>query len=37
MRILRHAQVSLTMDVYAQAPSSATRDALLRLGDSLGV
>jgi len=37
MQILRHAQVSVTMDVYAQVPSAATRDALRRLGDSLGV
>ncbi len=36
MSILRHAQISVTMKVYAQAPSAQTREALKRLGDSLG-
>lgn len=35
MRILRHAQISVTMEIYAQACSKATRAALKRLGDSL--
>jgi integrase len=35
MRILRHAQFSLTMEVYAEASSAATRDALKRLGEVL--
>jgi integrase len=35
MQILRHAQISVTMEVYAQASSRATRAALKRLGDSL--
>ena len=35
MQILRHAQISITMEVYAQASSRATRAALKRLGDSL--
>lgn len=35
MRILRHAQISVTMEIYAQASSKATRNALKRLGDSL--
>jgi integrase len=35
MRILRHAQFSLTMEVYSQASSQKTRDALKRLGESL--
>jgi integrase len=35
MRILRHAQISVTMEIYAQASSKATRAALKRLGDSL--
>ncbi|WP_372448955.1 hypothetical protein [Qaidamihabitans albus] len=35
MRILRHAQFALTMEVYAQASSSRTRAVLKRLGDSL--
>ncbi|PZS08105.1 MAG: hypothetical protein DLM55_09595 [Acidimicrobiales bacterium] len=36
MRILRHAQFSVTMEIYAQTSSKATRDALKRLGESLG-
>jgi integrase len=36
MQILRHAQISVTMKVYAQVPSKATRAALRRLGASLG-
>ena len=36
MAILRHADVKVTMEVYAQASSKATREALKRLGDSLG-
>ena len=35
MRILRHADVAVTMEIYAQASSDATRDALRRLGESL--
>ncbi len=35
MRILRHAQFSVTMEIYAQASSKTTRDALKRLGASL--
>jgi integrase len=35
MRILRHAQFAVTMEIYAQASSAKTRDALKRLGDSL--
>ncbi len=35
MQILRHAQISVTMEIYAQASSRATRAALKRLGDSL--
>ncbi len=35
MRILRHADVSVTMEIYAQASSAATREALRRLGESL--
>ncbi len=31
MRILRHSQISMTMDVYAQIPSAETRKALDRL------
>ena len=35
MRILRHAQIAVTMEIYTQASSKATRAALKRLGDSL--
>jgi integrase len=35
MQILRHAQIAVTMEIYAQASSKATRAALKRLGDSL--
>ena len=35
MQILRHAQFSLTMEIYTLASSAATRDALKRLGESL--
>jgi integrase len=35
MRVLRHADLSVTMEVYARASSDATREALRRLGDSL--
>jgi integrase len=35
MQILRHAQFSPTMEIYALASSAATRDALKRLGESL--
>ena len=36
MAILRHADVKVTMEIYAQASSKATRGALKRLGESLG-
>ena len=35
MRILRHAHQAVTMEIYANASSAATRDALRRLGDIL--
>jgi integrase len=35
MQILRHAQIAVTMEIYAQASSKATRAALKQLGDSL--
>jgi integrase len=35
MRILRHSKINITMEVYADAPSDATRDALRKLGDWL--
>ncbi|WP_327580644.1 site-specific integrase [Nonomuraea sp. NBC_00507] len=35
MQILRHSKITVTMDIYSEAPSEATRNALRRLGDSL--
>jgi integrase len=35
MAILRHADFSITMEIYSQASPAATRDALRRLGESL--
>lgn len=35
MRILRHARFAVTMEIYTQVSSTATRDALKRLGASL--
>ena len=36
MRILRHSKINVTMEIYTEAPSDATRDALRKLGDLLG-
>jgi hypothetical protein len=35
MQILWHRQFSITMEIYTQVSSKATRDALKRLGESL--
>jgi integrase len=35
MRILRHSKIAVTMEIYTEAPSDATRNALRRLGDWL--
>jgi integrase len=35
MQILRHSRITVTMDVYSEVPSEATKDALRRLGQSL--
>lgn len=35
MRVLRHADLAVTMEVYAKASSDSTREALRRLGESL--
>lgn len=35
MQVLRHAEVSVTMEIYSQASSDATPDVLKRLGGSL--
>jgi hypothetical protein len=36
MRSLRHSKIAVTMEVYTEVPSEATRDALHRLGGLLG-
>lgn len=35
MQVLQHARFSVTMEIYTQVSSKATREALKRLGDSL--
>ena len=35
MKILRHANFSITMEVYSNVSSKSTREALKRLGESL--
>jgi integrase len=35
MQILRHSQISVTMDIYSQVASASTREALTRLGSRL--
>jgi integrase len=35
-RILRHAKVTITLDVYTEVSDDATREALRRLGETLG-
>jgi integrase len=35
MQVLRHSQITVTMQVYSEVPSDATKDALRRLGQSL--
>lgn len=36
MQILRHSQIAVTMNVYSEVPTEATRRALHRMGDQLG-
>ena len=36
MQILRHSKIAITMEIYTEVVSSATREALRRLGDQLG-
>lgn len=36
MRILRHSKIAVTMEIYTEVPSAATRDALEKLGEWLG-
>jgi hypothetical protein len=35
MQVLKHSQIAVTMQVYSEVPSDATKDALRRLGESL--
>ncbi len=35
MQILRHSKIAITMEIYTEVPSAATRDALRRLGQWL--
>lgn len=37
MRILRHSKIAVTMEIYTEAPSDATRDALRKLSDWLAL
>ena len=34
-QVLKHSQITVTMQVYSEVPSDATKDALRRLGKSL--
>ena len=36
MQILRHSKIAVTMEIYTEIPSAATRDALVKLGQWLG-
>jgi integrase len=36
MQILRHSKIAVTMEIYTEIPSAATRDALMKLGNWLG-
>ncbi len=36
MQILRHSKISITMEIYTEVPEASTRDALRKLGESLG-
>jgi len=36
MQILRHSRISVTMEIYTEATSAATREALRKLGHTLG-
>jgi integrase len=36
MQILRHSKITVTMEIYTEVPSAATRDALKKLGRWLG-
>jgi hypothetical protein len=36
MQILRHCKIAITMEIYTEVVSSATREALAKLGERLG-
>ena len=36
IQILRHSRIAVTMEIYTEVPSAATRDALKKLGQRLG-
>ena len=36
VQILRHSKIAITMEIYTEAVSAATRDALRKLGERLG-
>jgi hypothetical protein len=36
MQILRHSKIAVTIEIYTEVPSAATRDALKKLGQWLG-
>jgi hypothetical protein len=36
MQILRHSRSAITMEIYTEVPSAATREALMKLGQWLG-
>ena len=36
MQILRHSKITITIEIYREVPSAATRDALKKLGQRLG-
>jgi len=36
MQILRHSKIAVTMEIYTEVPSAATRDALRKLSQWLG-
>ena len=35
MQILRHSKIAITMEIYTEAPSTITREALRKLGQWL--
>ena len=37
MQILRHSKIAITKEIYTEVVSSATREALRKLGDQLGL